>query len=176
MEKTYTCILRNVYWEPRKSIITNGRNLEFIDGISRGVPEYVAKRLLKMKVLKEIIEEVSEGLVETIHLEDIIAAPYVPTPISVIEPPVVEDNVEVQSYEPDDLNVNTVVTGIETVPESVARQEVVPVEGVSETEDGLLTAEEISSLYEKLGTWSAVAAELKITTTVLRKYRDNLGL
>jgi hypothetical protein len=171
MEKTYTCILRNVYWEPRKNIMTNGRNLEFIDGVSRGVPEYVAKRLLKMRVLKEIIEEGTDGLVETVHEEPLDETPYVPV-ISEEPIPAVEYNVEVQSYEQDVVADDPDVS-VEEVPFS---QEITPVDGVTETSDGVLTSEEITSLYERLGTWSAVAAELNITTSVLRRYRDNLGL
>lgn len=47
---------------------------------------------------------------------------------------------------------------------------------VKETEDGKLTADEIQSLYDSMGTWTAVAKYLGITTTTLRKYREETGL
>ena len=37
-------------------------------------------------------------------------------------------------------------------------------------------AEEITEMYDRLGTWGAVAKELDVTTTVLRKYREDAGL
>lgn len=72
----------------------------------------------------------------------------------------------------------------EPAPEPVVEEEEVterPVEenvvaDTPETEDGILSAEEIQGLYDSLGTWTAVADHLGITTTTLRKYREDVGL
>jgi hypothetical protein len=64
----------------------------------------------------------------------------------------------------------------EEEPEEAVVAHVNVVADVEETEDGVLTAQEIQDLYDSLGTWSAVANHLKITTTTLRKYREETGL
>lgn len=59
--------------------------------------------------------------------------------------------------------------------ESEAEEEMEEEEDVVE-EDSQPTAEQIQTLYGELGTWTAVAESLGITTATLRKYREALGL
>jgi hypothetical protein len=51
-----------------------------------------------------------------------------------------------------------------------------PVEEEEEEKEEGVTAEKIQELYGSLGTWSAVASHLEITTAQLRKLREELGL
>jgi hypothetical protein len=92
-------------------------------------------------------------------------------PVAVEETPVIaEEDVSEEEAEEDGE-----VMEIEEPVDRIRVYENV-VSDVKETEDGFLSAQEIQDLYESLGTWSAVAKHLSITTTTLRKYREELGL
>lgn len=75
------------------------------------------------------------------------------------EEPVVED-MPVSEPEPEPV--------VEPEPEAIADSEVA-------TGDEI-TSETVISLYQKLGTWGAVASHLDMTTAQLRKLRGELGL
>lgn len=89
---------------------------------------------------------------------------------------------------PEDVPV--VVETVLPVEEEVVEEEVVKEEEVIEEEEPIEeeeeetveeeasspSAEEITALYEELGTWTAVAKHYGVTTTILRKYREEAGL
>lgn len=163
MARTYTGILRGVYSAPRKMIVSLGRRIDFVDGVAKGIPENVATHLLNQKVLTEIIPEF-----ET-QVETAIPEPVVPEPVAEVVPePVAEA----------DEAIEEVIEEVED--ENPAQEEPSiefdPVEGNQETSDGLLSRSDVEELYDRLGTWTAVAEELEISTTTLKKYRDELGL
>lgn len=161
MVRTYTGILRGVYSAPRKMIVSLGRRIDFVDGVASGIPENVATHLLNQKVLTEIIPEFETQVVEE------------PTPVVVEEPtPVVVEDVIEEAVE----EVIEETTEDENPAQEEPSIEFDPVEGNQETSDGLLSRSDIEELYDRLGTWTAVAEELDISTTTLRKYRDELGL
>lgn len=101
-------------------------------------------------VVEELVREVTPAVNGAVD-EDVITM----SGTGSFQPPVKEEEEE--------------VSGEVDVSENV-------VSDVKDTEDAVLTAEEIQGLYEELGTWSAVADHLKITTTTLRKYREDAGL
>lgn len=193
-QKTYTCILRNAYKAPKKYIQAQGRRLEFIDGVAHGVPEYPARMLLHNKIAKEIIleqpleehqEEVFEEVVN-VQAEEVVTFENEDAPEQ--EQPQYTEQ-EIRDMELEGLEEEAIIQEMfeeeqnqeedeeeEISAEEAPQQEVKVVEGVIETEDGILTKEEVESMYERLGTWTAVANELQITTTTLRRYREVLGL
>jgi len=203
MQKTYTGILRDVYYAPRRRFSVKGYRIETYDGVAKGVPEYPATILLRQNIFSEIIPEFENVIEETTVVSEVIetdSGEVVPEPEEVVE----ENHQEVEEQETDEVFVeeeeeeeedfeeeqNLVEEVQETteVEEEEVKEEVIdetpeepymefdPVEGNEETSDGLLTKSEVQELYDRLGTWSAVAEDLDISTTTLRKYRDELGL
>jgi len=183
MAVKYTGILRSVYSGPRRMIDSLGRRIEFIDGVAHGIPEYVAQHLLRQNLVSEIIPEVDE--------DDVVVVPVVDEPVvveeaviedEVVEEPVVEEEVVEEPVVEEEIVEEPVVeeepaVEEEEIPaEEEPSMEFEPVEDNPETSDGVLTRSEVQDLYDRLGTWTAVAEELDISTTTLRKYRDELGL
>ena len=172
MVRTYTGILRGVYSAPRKMIVSLGRRIDFVDGVASGIPENVATHLLNQKVLTEIIPEFETQVVE----EPTPVVVEEPTPVVVEEPtPVVVEDVIEEAVE-EVIEETAESTEDENPAQEEPSIEFDPVEGNQETSDGLLSRSDIEELYDRLGTWTAVAEELDISTTTLRKYRDELGL
>ena len=85
---------------------------------------------------------------------------------------VFDDEISLENTE----NVSLEETKTEEVKEEVEIQEPEAFADTEETEDGVLTAEEIQALYDEHGTWSAVAKHLDVSTSTLRKYREDAGL
>ena len=92
------------------------------------------------------------------------------------------DSIEEEGAAP--VELEEVVEEVEEVePIGVVDEDVVTMDGtgsfqppVEEEEEDIPTAEEITALYEELGTWSEVADSLGISTATLRKYREAAGL
>lgn len=76
------------------------------------------------------------------------------------------------------LPVEEEVVEEEVIEEGEPAQEEEPIEEEEtvEEEASSPSAEEITALYEELGTWTAVAKHYGVTTTILRKYREEAGL
>ena len=76
------------------------------------------------------------------------------------------------------LPVEEEVVEEEVIEEEEPAQEEEPIEEEEtvEEEASSPSAEEITALYEELGTWTAVAKHYGVTTTILRKYREEAGL
>lgn len=197
MQKTYTGILRDVYYAPRRRFAVKGYRIEAFEGVAKGVPEYPATVLLRQNIFSEIIPEFEENTEEeTSVFSEVVET----TSGEVVED--VEESVSEEEEELDEVETSTAEETVEEVEEVAEEEEVEelaeeeqvetqpeeetlpeepymefdPVEGNEETSDGLLTKSEVEELYERLGTWSAVAEDLDISTTTLRKYRDELGL
>lgn len=89
-----------------------------------------------------------------------------------------EQSTEEQADDEDEADGEDESEGTEPEPEPEASVEVsdTVVKDTKETSDGFLTVQEVSNLYEELGTWTAVADRLGIATSTLRKYREELDL
>lgn len=179
MSNTYKGVLRNVYYAPRKIIVAQGRRLEFIEGVATGIPEYTAKLLQRQNILSEITPEF-EVEAPVLAEEQVTVAPVVE---EVVEEEVVEEAVEeavaeeaVEELTEEVAEEEPIVEEEEIPAEEEPSMEFEPVEGNEETSDGLLTRSEVQEMYERLGTWTAVAEDLDVSTTTLKKYRDELGL
>lgn len=163
MKRTYTGFLRTAYNAPKKRINALGRNIDFINGVARGIPEDQALFLLNKNIIASMEIETSV---------DTAPAPIVPV---VEEAPVVVEQVVVEEEEEDVVEEEPVVE-----EDPAAEEEPVFEEDPSETDEVLdissLTEEDIRRLYDEHGTWSAVAASLGITTVTLKKYRESLGI
>lgn len=142
----------------RYPVNIKGKLVLFQDGVAYVSSKETADNAKKLRFIAAVEEIPAEVpvVVETV------------LPVAEEAPEVVEETPEVVVEE------ETVVEEPEEEDSVVVHVNVVA--DVEETEDGILTAQEIQDLYDSLGTWSAVANHLKITTTTLRKYREETGL
>ena len=134
-----------------------GRVVVFYDGVAKHVSEETAM----MAKRKHYIDSVTAMKVENEEV-DVVEDEVQ----EVVEEPVVEPVVEEEVEE---------IVDEEEVFEDYVSAEYID-ETTEEAQDNKLTSEEITELYEQLGTWSAVAEYLDITTSTLRKYREELGI
>jgi len=203
MSKTFTGTLRSVYRLPRRFIVAHGMRIEFINGVAKGIPEYQANLLMKNNVLASMVEEgASDFVVDTdvISLIDTV----VKNPVVVSEASEVVEVPQVFSEEMEEEIPTQDAGGEVVLPESNVidfQEENSPNENFGEVESeewenvipeelsnegtlepsvmttmGEITRENMRELYSELKTWSAVASHLEVSTTVLRRYRDELGL
>jgi len=175
MKKTYTVVLRRAYHAAKRRVFAFGQVINFVDGIAGNVSEAVALELKRRNLITEmrpeyILEEVDRG--------EAVLSGFTP-PVTFYD---FEDEVGIESEQPEFTDAELEDMGmieptIENLPElpepplSLDEQEVLAEEVGEE-----ITKELIETLYEELGTWSAVASQLGITTTRLKKYRDEFGI
>ena len=164
MKRLYTCYLSTKYNKKKRNIFAFGRKIQFIDGVATGVAEYPSQELLKRGIVHKIIPEFEEPVI----VEDVVVQP---------------DFVEVSVTEEEEVTEEVVEESVEEIVEEVVEEnlaeqtiEIEPVEGNPETSDGLLSRSDVQEMYDRLGTWTAVAEELDVSTTTLRRYREELGL
>jgi hypothetical protein len=195
MSKKYTGTLRSVYRLPRRFIVAHGMRIEFINGVANGIPEYQANLLMKNNVLASMFEE---GVVpeEGIHSDSSqIEIPEINV-VQFDETESIEESFgEVESsewseYIPEDSSIEQQSTqGV--FEEAEQYGSVVSNEGESDNYEnieseigsvtvmttlGEITREDMQGLYAELKTWAAVASHFEVSTTVLKRYRDELGL
>lgn len=157
--------------------------------VSEIIPEVDEDEVVVAPVVEEPVVE-DEVAEEPVVEEEVVEEPVVED--EVVEDPVVEEDVAEEPVVEEEVAEEPIVEE-DVAEEPVAEEEVAveeeeisaeeepsmefePVEDNPETSDGVLTRSEVQDLYDRLGTWTAVAEELDISTTTLRKYRDELGL
>lgn len=164
--KTYTGVLSRIHAkQPRKIIVAYGSRFEFVDGRLSGIPEYAATMLLKRKILQAIIPDFDESahiVNDFTHVTDAVEEHFNDVTTTEEKPVPVENVYDEQPVE---------VPVEETAPELVS-----VVENQEQKEEDSFTKEELETLYNNLGTWTAVASSLGISTTTLKRYRELVGL
>jgi hypothetical protein len=179
---TYKGILRDSYVSPRRRIFVHGHMVDFVNGVSDGLSEAVAMELFRRKIIKEYMPNYPTEPVD--ELEAAVSA--------FVKKPVVKEFYEGNSTEvviPEFTNAELEAMG-DVEPVSIVyepqEEDVTPGEpqetdvADSESEENSgseeITKELLENLYSELKTWTAVANHLGITTTRLKKYRDEFGL
>jgi hypothetical protein len=198
MPKTYTGTLRNVYRLPRRFIVAHGMRIEFINGVAKGIPEYQANLLLKNNVLISMVEESGNSFNAEILPMPVPEPEVLHAEAPDEEEPVVETTYFDESETPNEHagevepEVWQNVIPDEELPETQEPQEFISLPDLPElspqveevleapvsvqTTMGDVTREDMEKLYADLKTWSAVASHFEVSTTVLKRYRDSLGL
>lgn len=197
MPKTYTGTLRNVYRLPRRFIVAHGMRIEFINGVAKGIPEYQANLLLKNNVLISMVEESGDSFNAEILPTPVTEPEMLHADTLDEEEPTVETTSFDESETPNEHSGEIEPSGWENVipdeelPESQEAQEFLDLPELPEfnsqdeevlnspvsiqTTLGEVTREDMEKLYADLKTWSAVASHFKVSTTVLKRYRNVLG-
>jgi len=143
----------------RYPVNMKGRVVVFQDGVAYISDKETADYAKKLKFIT-LVEGIKEKVVE----------PVVAPVVEPVAAPVVEKtNATGKVYEVED-SVEALVEHIEQEAEAAESL----VDAIDK--DAQPTAEQITEMYDRLGTWTAVAKELDVTTTTLRKYREDAGL
>lgn len=166
----YTLRIKRVFRQQGRQVKNiGGRVVVFRDGVAYGVSENVADVARRQHYI--------ESVEFTPREEENVTVEKTPEPEAPVEEEVQEEPIEEPVIEEESRSENGEE---EVVEEDLADDEIEVHDNVvadtEETEDGVLSADEIQTLYDSLGTWSAVADHLGITTTTLRKYREETGL
>jgi hypothetical protein len=189
---TYKGILRDSYVSPRRRIYAHGHMIDFVNGVAEGLSEAVAMELFRRKIIKdyyptyptEPIDEL-EAAVSTFVKKPTVKEFYEDNSPEVVTPEFTNAELEAMGdVEPVSVVDDQVDTEEPTVSEgdheesSHAEVEADAVEDEPEENFGNeeITKELLETLYAELNTWTAVANHLGITTTKLKKYRDEFGL
>ena len=150
----YRLVFDRKYKVPgRHTVAMIGSLVVFQDGVATVSSRDIAEHAKKLRFISNV-QELAE-----------------PTQV-VVSPPVKKEIEEVLATE------EAITKALDEVAEAFSEEgESAEVESIEDAdEDDSLTAEEIQELYDTHGTWSAVANHLGITTTTLRKYREEAGL
>jgi len=191
---TYRGILRESYYSPRRRVYAHGQIIDFVEGVAHGLSEATAVELFRRKIIKEYVPTyplekvddieaslsrfVPEAKIREFYETD---APEQSQPEFTTEQleemgdvePLREELVDEDASEvelPDFTQGTTEDSSLEEEEEEEEEEE------AQQTGDEEITKELIENLYNELGTWTAVANHLGITTTRLKKYRDEFGL
>lgn len=138
-----------------------GTLVVFHDGVANSVSQDIADYAGKLYYISDILP-IGEEVVAPVVVE--------PEPVITPEPEPEPETEPTPEPEPEPEPTPEV----EVEPETEVESELVVEPEVEENLEP--TAEEIQSLYDELGTWTAVADRLEVTTATLRKYREAAGL
>lgn len=188
----YNLRLKDVFIAPGRQVKNiGGRLVVFFDGLAQNVSESVAE-LAKRQHYIDSVTLVSEDEAE-VEVSPSITPEVKPEveeteevtfqeskiPDEVIERAYEEHEAvlnALEEFDTEDVSDEEFATLMEEDTQAVEIQEPESFAETEETEDGVLTAEEIQALYDEHGTWSAVAKHLDVSTSTLRKYREDAGL
>jgi hypothetical protein len=174
MKLTYKGILRDAYLSPKRRVFAFGQIIDFTDGVADGLSESIARELLNRKIIKEYTPNYP---LEPVDELEAAASLFV-------QSPKVTEFVEVNSNEqaqPDFTDEQLTDMGDVEPTQEVDIYTEYDLPTLPEFEDENsgneeITKELLEELYSEFGTWTAVANHLGITTTRLKKYRDEFGL
>jgi hypothetical protein len=188
----YDLKLKNAFIAPGRQVKNiGGRIVVFHDGVARNVSEEVANLAQRQHYIEEVISageeevqpEVSPNLTPEVKPEveetEEVTFQESKIPDEVIERAYEEHEAVLNAlaeFDTEDVSDEEFATLMEEDTQAVEIQEPESFAETEETEDGVLTAEEIQALYDEHGTWSAVAKHLDVSTSTLRKYREDAGL
>lgn len=185
----YDLKLKNAFIAPGRQVKNiGGRIVVFHDGVARNVSEEVANLAQRQHYIEEVINAGQEEVQPEVspNLTPEIKPEVEETEEVTFEEPQVPDEVIEREYDAvlnaleefdfEDVSDEEFAAVMEEDTQGVEIQEPESFADTEETEDGVLTAEEIQALYDEHGTWSAVAKYLDVSTSTLRKYREDAGL